>query len=669
MAAMLMVGALPMMAQTSQTTTVKVAPGQEKKTVIHRNNGATDTVISEGEPGGGKKRAVSHKRRRVVHKEPVESATERQLRELKATQAAQQAQIDALTQANAAKDAQLAAAQQAAAGAEAQAQAATAQAQTVSSSVQANTDAVQALKSNVTDLQATNTGLAQTISANKVELKEEIESPLAIHYKGITFTPVAFFALEGVWRQRAIDSDINTPFNTTPYPGSNDAHLSEFYFSARQSRLGLLAEGKASNYKLSGYIEADFLSSGTTSNNNQSNSYTLRQRQFWGKAETSGGFAVTGGQMWTLATEDGKGTDVRTEKLPNTIDPQYMVGYTWARQPGIRLQQRFGDVNKGAMTIAVSAEQAQIQLGTTANAPTNFIFGGNGTSGGLYNAGGTGVTGAGQASGGDLATYTSNLAPDVMAKVAFDTKYSHFEVGGVARFFRDEYEPEILSPTTGAVTALQPYFVHNTRTGGGVFATGRVSVGKFADVAAQGMFGDGTARYGSSQLGDVTVKPDGTLEPIRNDHGLLSVETHPTKKLDVYGYYGYEYNQRTVYVSPAGVLTGYGVINANDTGCNTYIPSSATTVGAGSGVVGSPATVGSCASPTKNVQEGQFGFIYKIVNSPKYGVLRYQFNYAYLERTSWQGITTAAAGTTPATYGAAHATNNMVWAGMRYYIP
>ncbi|ADW69121.1 hypothetical protein [Granulicella tundricola] len=666
MAAMLMVGTLPMMAQTSETKTVKVAPGQTKTTVIHRKNGATDTVVSEGTSTG-----VKHtSRKRVVRKgakAPVESATAREIRELKERQTAQQAQIDALTAANAAKDAALVQAQQTAANAETQAQAATQQAQSVSSTVQATSDQVQALKSNVSDLQTTNVGLAQTISANKVELQEKIDSPLAIHYKGVTITPVAFFALEGVWRQRSINSDINTPFNTTPYPGSNEAHISEFNLSGRQSRLGGLFEGNAGKYKLSGYFEADFLSAGTTSNENQSNSYTLRQRQFWGKAETQGGFAVTGGQTWSLVTEDGKGTDVRTEKLPNTVDPQYMVGYSWARQPGIRLQRRFGDATKGAVTVAIAAEQAQIQLGTTANAPANFIFGGVGTSGGLLNAGGTGATGAAGTSGGDLATYTNDVAPDIIAKVAFDNKYGHVELGGLARFFRDAYAPLVLN-ANGTTNSVSSNLLKNTKTGGGVFGSARVSPSKYADIAVQAMAGDGTARYGSSQLGDVTVHPDGTLAPIHNYHGMFSLETHPTKKLDVYGYYGYEYNQRTVYTSPAGVLTGYGVLNANDSGCNTLtIPT--TGVGGTGGVNGAPGTVGTCASPTKNVQEGMIGFTYKVVNSPKYGRLQYQATYSYLQRTSWEGLLSGTFGTTSAQFTAAHATNNMIHVGMRYYIP
>ena len=657
MAAMLMVGTLPMMAQTSETKVVKVAPGQTKTTVIHRKNGATDTVVSEGASTG--KRRVRHRKasahKAVARREPIESATARELRELREKQAAQQAEIDALTTAGAAKDAALAQAQQSAQGAEAQAQAATAQAQSVSSTVQANSDAVQALKSNVTDLQNTNAGLASTINANKIELKDEIENPLVLHYKGVTITPVGFFALESVYRTRSINSDIATPFNSTPFPGSNEGHISEFNLSGRQSRLGGLFEGNAGDYKLTGYFESDFLSAGVTTNSNQSNSYTFRVRQIWAQGATKSGFAVTGGQTWSLVTEDGKGTDARTEKLPNTIDPNYHVGYSWARQPTLRIQQKIGNPFLGAATtIAISVENAQTQLATTANAPANFIFGGAGTTGGLYNNG---------------ANYANSVSPDVMAKFAFDFPHSHYELGGLARFFRDEYYPLVLS-SSGAVASYSPNVQKNTKVGGGAFASARVT-SHFLDVAAQGMFGDGTARYGASQLGDVTVHPDGTLEPVRNYHGLFSLETHPTKKLDVYAYYGAEYNQREYYTGPisatnAAGLVGYGTPNSVDSGCNLTVAPAVGT--GGTGVTGAPTTA-NCTSPTRVVQEGTVGFIYKIVSSPKYGTLRYQFNYSYLQRSSWAGLLSGTYNTSTAVYTNPRATNNMVFGGLRYYIP
>ena len=646
MAAMLVIGALPMQAQQSETKVVTVAPGQKKTTVIHRKNGATDTVVSEGATTGAHHHTVRHHttRHTTVHHVPVESATSRELRELREKQAAQQAEIDALTAAGQAKDAALAQAQQTSLAAQTQAQQATSQAQSVTTTVQANTDAVQKLQSNVSDLQTTNAGLASTIIANKAELTEKIDDPLVIHYKGVKITPVAFFALEGVYRQRSINSGLNTPFNTTPFPGSNQGHLSEFNLSGRQSRLGGLFEGDAGAYKLSGYVETDFLSAGVTSNSNQSNSYTMRVRQVWGKAETQSGFAVTGGQTWSLVTENGKSTDVRTEKLPNTIDPSYMVGYSWTRQPSIRLQQKFGHPVFGAgFTAAISVENAQTQLATDANAPTNFIFGGLGTGGGLYNS---------------TATYANNVAPDVMTKFAFDGKHTHFEFGGMARFFRDEYNPLV----AGTANTIQGAGIvnKNTKVGGGVFGSLR-GTSKYIDLAVQGMGGPGVGRYGASQLGDVTVRPDGTLEPIKNYHGLISLETHPTKKLDIFAYGGAEYNQRTTYVGPTGLLVGYGVRNANDSGC--YALTLGTT--AASGATGLPGAVANCASPTKVIEEGMVGFIYKVASSPKYGTLRYQGTYSYFEKDTWSGILNTTTGAT----GKGRATNNMVDIGMRYYIP
>jgi hypothetical protein len=105
----------------------------------------------------------------------------------------------------------------------------------------------------------------------------DLEHPLALHYKGVAITPVGFLAAETVWRQHGLGADINTPFNSIPFDGASQSSLSEFFGSGRQSRVGMLAEGKLDNAKLTGYMEGDFLSSGATSNNNQSNSYTARR--------------------------------------------------------------------------------------------------------------------------------------------------------------------------------------------------------------------------------------------------------------------------------------------------------------------------------------------------------------------------------------------------------
>jgi hypothetical protein len=584
-----------------------------------------------------------------------ESQDAKAIRELQEKMAAQQAQIDALMQQNAAKDAALSAAQNAAASAQSQAASASAQAQSASSSVQANTDAVTAVKSDVTDLKNANAGLATTINDAKKDLNDKIDSPSAIHYKGVTITPVAFFAAEGVWRQHSVNSDINTPFNSIPVPGAVEGHISELNFSGRQSRLGGLFEGNAGSFKLSGYFEADFLSSGTTSNNNQSNSYTLRQRQIWGKAETTGGFAITGGQMWSLVAEDGTSTNNRTEKLPNAIDPQYTVGFSWERQPSFRLQQRWGDPKTGAFTAALAVEQAQITSFTATSAtsgavPTNFFFAGAGTGGGLYNA--------------YSGTYANNVAPDLIVKGAWDMPKAHIELGGLARFLRDYYYP---ITATGAVGAAASYTysanaITSTKDAGGIFGSIRVSPSPYLDLAVQAMAGDGVGRYGSSQLADATLRPDGTLEPVRNYHGLLSIESHPTKKLDVFFYYGGEYAQRTVYTTAQGYLMGYGAPNLVDSACYNLPINPASSTG------GTPSAPSNCNSPTRYIQEPVGGFIYRVASSPKYGRLQYWVTYSYLQRNLWSGNNIPSTGSVTGPSGP-RATEPMIHISMRYYIP
>src|SRR3984957_15713548 len=238
---------------------------------------------------------------------------------------------------------------------------------------------VTAVRTDVVDLKGAVGDAALALQETQKNVNASIENPLALHFKGITITPGGFLAAEFVRRSRALGSDINPPFNSLTMPGASQSSISEFFGSGRQSRISMLAQGQLTNAKLSGYYEADFLSAGVTSNNNESNSYTLRQRQAFGQVAFNNGFQITGGQMWSLVTETRKGTDNRSEALPMTIDPQYTVGFSWARQYGLRLSKTFN--NK--VTFAVSIENPQATLSTHTNA-ANFLPGSARTGGGLY---------------------------------------------------------------------------------------------------------------------------------------------------------------------------------------------------------------------------------------------------------------------------------------------
>ncbi|HEV2576079.1 MAG TPA: hypothetical protein VGU25_02605 [Acidobacteriaceae bacterium] len=638
------------------------------------------TLVSGYAPAQTFSQATTHTTKKTRAKK--ESATEIELRELREQMKAQQDEIDALKSQLSTRDQQVSQAQQAVTAAQTQAETATTAANQAQQTAAETSTKQQALESTVADMKTTNTGLQETVVNNQAAIKSEIENPVALHYKGLTITPVAFFAFEGVWRQHTLNSDVNTPLNSIPFPSANQFPATELNFSGRQSRLGVLFEGQpTSSMKLTGYAEMDFLGAGTTSNNNQSNSYVLRQRQIWGRAAFQNGFAVTGGQTWSLVTEDRRGTDARTEIQPQTIDAQYLVGYSWERQPGIRLQQHFGSSETHGLTAALSLEQAQI-TSFTANGtnPNQYFFGGLGQNGGLYNAAAssagattttttcstptststcvTSVT----ATTSNIATYANNVAPDLIIKAAFDAPKFHAEIGGLARWFRDYYYPVTwgITGSTPTFTYTQTYSKH-TADAGGVFGSARGYFGKFAEVAVQAMAGQGVGRYGSAQLADVTLRPDETLEPIRNYHGLLSIETHESKKFDIFAYYGGEYAQRTVYTSPVGTLVGYGPTNLNDGGCDNAPAAPSSTIGNG-GFTGN-LSASTCGSPTRYIQEPMFGFQWRPINDSKYGKLQYSATYSYLKRGLWSGVGSS---TTPA---APQVSDSMLHFQMRYYIP
>src|SRR6202007_788197 len=147
------------------------------------------------------------------------------------------------------------------------------------------------LKSTVTDLQANSVSLATTVSDETSKIKKALDSPDVIHFKGITLSPTgSFVAAETVYRSRAIRGGTNTQFNGIPLDAADAAKLSEWQGTGRQSRIALRAIGKLDNMTLTGYYEADWLGTGITSNNNQSNSYVMRQRQIWAQAALNSGW-------------------------------------------------------------------------------------------------------------------------------------------------------------------------------------------------------------------------------------------------------------------------------------------------------------------------------------------------------------------------------------------
>src|SRR5258708_7626656 len=271
-----------------------------------------------------------------------DAAISAQLEELRQTLQSQQEQLQLLKEELAKRDRQIDEAREASAAANSRATEASAKAtEAVNTTAEVKSTAV-SLNSSVSDLKASNEALKTTVAAEQADAKKAEETgPATIKYKGINITPIGFIAAETVFRQRATSGDIPTPMNAIPYPGNALSKVTEANFSGRQSRIGLLGETKVGSAKVSAYYEADFFGAGTTSNNRQTNSYVLRQRQLWGQATLDNGWQFTGGQMWTLATETRKGIHNRPGILPVALDVNSTAGITYARAYGLRVVHGF----------------------------------------------------------------------------------------------------------------------------------------------------------------------------------------------------------------------------------------------------------------------------------------------------------------------------------------
>jgi len=564
-----------------------------------------------------------------------------------------QQKFDALEKRIAARDTELTQARKDAAAAQEAADDATKKLEATQKTIGPGGAAVSQLQTEVTDLKTASTSLSAKVETTQQETRK-LEHPETIHFKGVDLTPGGFLAAETVNRQRAIGGDVNTQFNGIPFAGQTAGVLSEFNASGRQSRISLLAEGKLPSATLRGYFETDFLSAGTTSNDNQSNSYTLRMRQAWAQAELNSGWTLTGGQMWSLSTEYRHGLENLSEAIPMTIDAQYNVGFTWERQYGFRVVKRIGN----RFWVGGAVEEAQTLNIGGRNLPT-IAYQQVGNAGGLYSP---------------TTNYSMNYAPDLIAKAAYETNWGHFEIFGIGRFFRDRVFPNGPTPPGATpITSPSALGAYTAKTeGGGIGANARVSLfAKRLEVGAHILAGNGLGRYGTSSLPDATAHPNGSLELLAGGSVLGSVEWHATRRLDLYAYYGGEYAKRAWYATNflnttpgptqgQPILVGYGAPTNIVFGCYTEVLP-VTSPNGGGNVTG---TASNCNADTRNIQEGTFGYWFRFYRGV-HGTLQQGIQYSYTVRHTWQGI----GDPNNNLPGSPKGIDNMWFTSFRYYLP
>jgi hypothetical protein len=279
------------------------------------------------------------------------------------------------------------------------------------------------------------------------------------------------------------------------------------------------------------------------------------------------------------------------------------VGFNWARQWQLRAWKGFSD--KAWIVGSVEAPQTTF---SARGAADNFVLGQAGGS--LLNA---------------TANYSTDIYPDAVMKLVFEPGYGHFELKALGRAFRDRIFD--VADTMGGT--------HNHVTyGGGVGAAIVLPVnvpedgGKTRDVfdfGVSGLWGIGIGRYGSGSLPDATVRPNGAISPIRGAQALLTLEAHPSRRLDVYVYGGAEYDARNASIIGAAG-EGYGSNLFNVSGCGTEAnPTNDYTPAAGT-----------CNADTRALYQGNAGFWYKFYQGP-YGAFQWGMQYSYTTRAIWSG--------------------------------
>ncbi|HEX3367551.1 hypothetical protein [Phenylobacterium sp.] len=458
-----------------------------------------------------------------------------------------------------------------------------------------------------------------------------------LKYKGISLTLGGFAEAAGIYRSKTLESDIASSFAKIPFENSPLSQIHELRGTPHQSRVSFLAAGDVNQAThVAFYGEFDFNAAAQTANSNESNSFNPRIRNLYATMDWDyWGLHMLAGQNWSLATLNSKGITPRNEVPPPVIDAQYVPGFSWTRQPQIRITKDFDDKQ---FWLAASVENPQTTFtGTAGNAlPTGVSVLDLATGNGTIN----GAPAAVSAFSGFNAVNTSsfNRTPDVILKAAWEPYIGvdrplHVEAFGIYRDFYDQ-----ITVTAANTQGLTPG-VHEADVAGGGWGAGvtYTAIPKILDLQATVMSGKGIGRYGAGQLSDATLRIDGKVAPISETMYLVGGTLHATPAVDLYVFYGDE--RENSKISTLGTANfGFGNL------ANTIFTSAGcTTVG------------GTCSATVRDVSQITAGLWDKAFTG-SFGQIRIGLQYSHTKLEAFSG-----GGYTPKT------TDDMIFTSFRYY--
>ena len=403
-------------------------------------------------------------------------------------------------------------------------------------------------------------------------------SPLQIHVGKVAITPYGFLDLTTIIRDKDIASGLGTNFGSIPFSNTVSGHLSEFRFTAQNTRVGARFDAHHGDADVLGMLETDFAGFSPGNVAVTTNSNGLRIRLGWVDFRQHK-WELLGGQSWSLLTPNRKGTSPTPGDIFSTqnIDQSIQVGLTWARQPQFRVIYH---ANR-TVTFAVSLEAAE-QYG-----------GGSAGAGEITLPAALASSYIPQLDLGESTFSAPNLHPDVIAKLAFDPKVGrhdlHLEIAGLLTGFR------FFNP--------QDQTKHHA-TGGGVLAGLNYEVVKNFRLVANGFYSNGGGRYIFGLGPNVIINADGRPSLVHSASTVTGVEyqANPNNLFDAY--YGGAYIYRSSAIDTNGQFIGYGF-------------------------------PGAPLNHNRSLQQLTLGYTRTFWRDPNYGALQLMGQYSYVARHPW----------------------------------
>ena len=401
-------------------------------------------------------------------------------------------------------------------------------------------------------------------------------------------------------RNRHLASDTFTDFNVMPFPNQPGYYTDNFSATARYSRISMLVRGNLNKHSIvSGYFEFGWGAAANTTNYYKSNSFTMRMRQIYLAYDNNKyGWHVLVGQAWTMFTPNRIGIVARQESLPITIDWALTAGTIWARQPQIRVVK---DMFHHRLWAGISLENAANIYGIQCAGGDAACGTGTGTvtlpNG--YNVT-YGRTGQGLTNNSRL--YPNQISPDVIGKLAWDPAWGHYEIEGMLTF-----------PHTHVMTSVGHGHNDTAVAGGGGASMILPLIPHKMEMHLGGVVGKGIGRYGGAFLPGVTVNELGQPIPLFSAIASTGIVGHPTKNIDVYGYFGMQESGRSAWGN-GQVYGGYGSPYLINAGCSYE--------------------GGTCQGMTHRIIEGTIGAWWRFFKG-RFGTVESGVQLIYAQRKLW----------------------------------